>query len=289
MSDAKLLTIRNLRVVYPSDEGEFRAVRNVSFSLGRERLGIVGESGSGKSTTGRAIMGLVSRPGRVQADEMRLGQTDLRTLDEAGFRRLRGKRIAMVLQDPKYSLDPVMSVGRQIAETHRHHFRSTAKQARAAALEMLEAVHIRDPERVYGQYPHQVSGGMGQRVMIAMMLIAGPELLIADEPTSALDAMVQQQVLAIMDEQVRKRGMGLILISHNLHLVSSFCDRVLVMYAGQIVESCEAARLSEARHPYTRGLLAALPELGHRRAELPQLKRDPAWLADIQPAAGDAA
>ena len=211
---------------------------------------------------------------------MRLGDTDLIRLDEHGFRRLRGKRIAMVLQDPKYSLDPVMSVGKQIAETHRYHFRSSKQAARAAALEMLEAVHIRDPERVYNQYPHQVSGGMGQRMMIAMMLIAGPDILIADEPTSALDVSVQQQVLAIMDEMVSSRGMGLILISHNLHLVSSFCDRVLVMYAGQIVEVCDAGRLNEARHPYTKGLLAALPELGHRRAELPQLQRDPEWLID---------
>ena len=140
----------------------------------------------------------------------------------------------MVLQDPKYSLDPVMTVGEQIAETHRSHLRSSQRDARRAALEMLQAVHIRDPERVYTIYPHQVSGGMGQRVMIAMMLIAGPDILIADEPTSALDVTVQTQVLAIMDELVRSRGMGLILISHNLHLVSSFCDRVLVMYAGQV-------------------------------------------------------
>jgi peptide/nickel transport system ATP-binding protein len=186
----------------------------------------------------------------------------------------------MILQDPKYSLDPVMSVGHQIAETHRCHFRSTAKAARAAALEMLEAVHIRDPERVYGLYPHQVSGGMGQRVMIAMMLIAGPDLLIADEPTSALDVTVQHQVLAIMDDLVRRRGMGLILISHNLHLVSSFCDRVLVMYAGRVVETCVASELAKARHPYTRGLLASLPELGRRRAVLPQLQRDSSWAED---------
>ncbi len=253
------------------------AVRNVSFALGRERLGIVGESGSGKSTTGRAIMGLVAAPGVVEADEMRLAGNDLLSLDERGFRRLRGKRVAMILQDPKYSLDPVMSVGHQIAETHRCHFRSSTKEARAAALEMLAAVHIRDPERVYALYPHQVSGGMGQRVMIAMMLIAGPDLLIADEPTSALDVTVQHQVLAIMDDLVRSRGMGLILISHNLHLVSSFCDRVLVMYAGRVVETCAASELSKARHPYTRGLLASLPELGRRRTELPQLQRDPAW------------
>ena len=277
----KLLQVRNLRVTYPGDDGDFHAVRNVSFSVGRERLGIVGESGSGKSTTGRAIMGLVAQPGRVSADELRLGGVDLRGLSERGFRKLRGKRVAMVLQDPKYSLDPVMSVGQQIAETHRTHERSTAKAAKVAALEMLQAVHIRDPERVYAMYPHQVSGGMGQRIMIAMMLIAGPELLIADEPTSALDVTVQSQVLSIMDELVRERGMGLILISHNLHLVSSFCDRVLVMYAGQIVEVCDAGRLADAQHPYTRGLLAALPELGRRRHELPQLQRDPAWMDDI--------
>jgi peptide/nickel transport system ATP-binding protein len=277
MSKAPLLAVRNLRVIYPGDEGDVVAVRDVSFELGRERLGIVGESGSGKSTTGRAIMGLVAAPGVVEADEMRLAGNDLLSLDERGFRRLRGKRVAMILQDPKYSLDPVMSVGHQIAETHRCHFRSSMKEARAAALEMLAAVHIRDPERVYALYPHQVSGGMGQRVMIAMMLIAGPDLLIADEPTSALDVTVQHQVLAIMDNLVRSRGMGLILISHNLHLVSSFCDRVLVMYAGRVVETCTASELSKARHPYTRGLLASLPELGRRRTELPQLQRDPAW------------
>jgi len=281
MMDSPLLRVRNLSVTYPSDDGDFRAVRNVSFSLGRERLGIVGESGSGKSTTGRAIMGLARHPARVQADELLLGDIDLRAQSERQLRRLRGKRMAMVLQDPKYSLDPVMSVGLQIAETHRTHLNSSKAEAKAAALDMLEAVHIRDPERVYAMYPHQVSGGMGQRIMIAMMLIAGPELLIADEPTSALDVTVQSQVLSIMDELVRSRGMGLILISHNLHLVSSFCDRVLVMYAGQIVEVCDAGRLADAQHPYTRGLLAALPELGHRRAELPQLERDPAWMDDI--------
>lgn len=275
-----MLTVRNLRVVFPGDDGEVVAVRSVSFALGRERLGIVGESGSGKSTTGRAIMGLVPQPARIEADELRFLGDNLLQLGERGFRRLRGKRVAMILQDPKYSLDPVMSVGQQIAETHRCHFGSTRKAARAAALEMLEAVNIHDPERVYALYPHQVSGGMGQRVMIAMMLIAGPDLLIADEPTSALDVTVQHQVLAIMDDLVRRRGMGLILISHNLHLVSSFCDRVLVMYAGRVVENCIASELAEARHPYTRGLLASLPELGRRRAVLPQLQRDSAWAED---------
>jgi peptide/nickel transport system ATP-binding protein len=277
MTGAPLLTVRNLRVSFPGEQGEVHAIRHVSFTLGRERLGIVGESGSGKSTTGRAIMGLVPAPGRVAADELRLGSTDLRGLSERGFRRLRGRRVAMVLQDPKYALNPVMSIGRQIAETHRAHVGAGTRAARLAALEMLEAVRIRDPARVYTLYPHQVSGGMGQRAMIAMMLIANPEVLIADEPTSALDATVQTQVLAILDELVRGRGMGLILISHNLHLVSAFCDRVLVMYAGRVVETCESGRLHQAQHPYTRGLLAALPELGRRRDPLPQLQRDPAW------------
>jgi peptide/nickel transport system ATP-binding protein len=275
-----LLNVRNLRVTYPQEDRDYVAVRNVSFTLGQERLGIVGESGSGKSTTGRAIMGLVPKPARVEAEEIRLGAIDLLRLDERGFRRIRGKRVAMILQDPKYSLDPVMSVGRQIAETHQCHFGSSAREARAAALDMLAAVHIRDAERVYALYPHQLSGGMGQRAMIAMMLIADPDLLIADEPTSALDATVQHQVLSIMDDLVRRRGMGLILISHNLHLVSRFCDRVLVMYGGRVVETCAGADLAAASHPYTRGLLASLPELGRRRAVLPQLKRDASWALD---------
>ena len=276
-----LLTVRDLRVTYPGDQGEFVAVRNLSFDLGRERLGIVGESGSGKSTTGRAILGLVPPPGRVSARELRLGGVDLLRLNARGWRKVRGKRVAMVLQDPKFSLNPTMTVGRQIAETHVAHVGTGARAARRAALDMLAAVRIDDPERVYRLYPHEVSGGMGQRVMIAMMLIAGPELLIADEPTSALDVTVQVQVLAILDALVRDRGMGLILISHNLHLVGAFCDRVLVMYAGQVVEECAAAELAHATHPYTRGLLAALPTLGARRAELPQLRRDPAWLLDV--------
>ena len=275
-----LLRVRNLSVTYPSDNGDFRAVRNVSFNLGRERLGIVGESGSGKSTTGRAIMGLVRHPARVQSDELMLGTTDLRRTSERGFRKLRGKSMAMVLQDPKYSLDPVMRVGDQIAETHRTHLNSTKAQARAAALDMLNAVHIRDPERVYDMYPHQVSGGMGQRIMIAMMLMAEPDLLIADEPTSALDVTVRMQVLAILDDLVTRRGLGLIFISHDLNLVATFCDRVLIMYAGRIVEECAASELQNAQHPYTRGLLASLPRIGSRHQKLAVLNRDPAWLND---------
>ena len=162
-------------------------------------------------------------------------------------------------------------------EAYRLHARASRSEARRRALEMLEAVPIRDPERVFRAYPHEVSGGMGQRIMIAMMLIPDPELLIADEPTSALDVSVQGQVLDIMDRLVRERGMGLIFISHDLNLVAQFCDRVLIMYAGRVVETCDAARLHEAQHPYTRGLLNSLPRLDAPRPRLEVLERDPAW------------
>jgi peptide/nickel transport system ATP-binding protein len=171
-----------------------------------------------------------------------------------------------------------MKVGRQIEEAYRIHARTTAADARRRTLAMLEAVHIREPEKVYHQYPHQVSGGMGQRIMIAMMLIPEPDLLICDEPTSALDVTVQIQVLSIVEEMVARRGMGLIFISHDLNLVAAFCDRVLIMYAGRVVETCRAGELKHARHPYTRGLLEALPRVGDDRPQLPTLRRDPAWL-----------
>jgi peptide/nickel transport system ATP-binding protein len=274
-----LLQVDNLSVSFPGHGGVTHAVRNVSFAVGRERLGIVGESGSGKSTLGRALLGLTPRPGLVTADRIAFEGTDLRNLSPRQWRRLRGRRISMVMQDPKYSLNPVIKVGEQIMETYRLHHRASGGQARVRALEMLEAVRIRDPELVFSTYPHQLSGGMGQRVMIAMMLIAEPDLLIADEPTSALDVTVQNQVLRILDDVVAQRGMGLIFISHNLTIVSSFCDRVLVMYAGRIVEQCAASQLHAARHPYTRALVAAAPELDHPKAELATVQRDPAWLA----------
>jgi peptide/nickel transport system ATP-binding protein len=171
-----------------------------------------------------------------------------------------------------------MTVGQQIAESARIHGRLSDRDARRKALEMLEAVRIRDPERVMRLYPHEVSGGMGQRIMIAMMLVPEPDLLIADEPTSALDVTVQMQVLAILDDLVAKRGMGLIFISHDLDLVGSFCDRVLVMYAGRVMEERAARDLRGATHPYTQGLLRSLPRISDDRAELPTLSRDPAWL-----------
>lgn len=272
-----MLSVDNLKVHYPTRTGLIEAVRGVSFTLGRERLGIVGESGSGKSQTGRAIMGLTQSNGLVTADALNFNGIDLLKIAPKERRALRGKRIAMVLQDPKYSLDPVMTIGKQVSETLMTHERVSKAEARDRALAMLEAVQIREPQRVFDLHPHEVSGGMGQRVMIAMMLIAGPELLIADEPTSALDVTVQLDVLRIMDKLVSERGMGLIFVSHDLRLVSSFCDRVIVMYAGKIVEELPASELRNAQHPYTRGLLNCMPVIGEDRHPLPVLERKPEW------------
>src|SRR5690606_38989706 len=178
---------------------------------------------------------------------------------------------------PKYSLDPVMTIGRQIVETLRTHEKVSKREARERALDMLAAVQIRDPRRVFDLHPHEVSGGMGQRAMIAMMLVAGPEMMIADEPTSALDVTVQLDVLGILDKLVSERGMGLIFISHDPRLVSSFCDRVIVMYAGKVVEQLKASELANAQHPYTRGLLNCMPKIGDDRHPLPVLERKPEW------------
>ena len=272
------LIVENLWVRYPTPARVIEAVRGVSFALGREKVGIVGKSGSGKSTVGRAILRLVPAPGQVSADRLSFDGIDLLDADDATLRDIRGRRIAMVMQDPKYSLNPVMTVGMQIREAYQAHARTSRAQAERRALDVLAAVRIRDPERVYHCYPHEVSGGMGQRVMIAMMLVGDPDILIADEPTSALDVTVQMQVLAILDDLVSERGLGLILISHDLNLVASFCDRVLVMYAGQVVEICAAGELHCARHPYTQGLLAALPRIDGGGGPLPMLRRDAAWL-----------
>ncbi|WP_296570897.1 ABC transporter ATP-binding protein [Phreatobacter sp.] len=275
-----LLAVEDLRVSFATPTGPFHAVRGVSFTLGRERLGIVGESGSGKSLTGRAIMRLLPASAQLSARRLSFDGIDLLSASTKTLRGLRGARISLVMQDPKYSLNPVMTVGEQIAEAARIHGGVSKIEARLRALAMLEAVRIRDPERVFRLFPHEVSGGMGQRIMIAMMLVPEPDVLIADEPTSALDVTVQLQVLAILDDLVRQRGMGLLFISHDLELVASFCDRVLVMYAGRVMEELSARDLASARHPYTRGLLNSLPRLGDERAELPTLSRDPAWLEE---------
>ncbi len=272
-----LLTVEDLRVTFPTRTGAIEAVRGVSFELGRERLGIVGESGSGKSQTGRAIMGLTPLHAQITARKLEFDGIDLLNASARERRALRGGRIAMVLQDPKYSLNPVMTIGKQIAETLKAHGKFSGAEIRRRSIAMLEAVQIRDAERVMKLYPHEVSGGMGQRVMIAMMLVAEPEMLIADEPTSALDVTVQLEVLGILDKLVAERGMGLIFVSHDLRLVSSFCDRVIVMYAGKIVEEIAAKDLANAKHPYTQGLLNCMPKIGADRHPLPTLQREEAW------------
>lgn len=271
-----LLDVQNLTVSFPTHQGRVEVVKSISFSLGRERLGIVGESGSGKSMTGRSILKLIRPPGKVTADKMEFAGIDLLSQSEKQMRAIRGARISMVMQDPKFSLNPVITIGEQIAEALKYHTRLPRRDMHEKVQSMLRSVRIDDPERVAKLYPHEVSGGMGQRIMIAMMLIPEPDLLIADEPTSALDVSVQAQVLDIIDDLITTKGMGLILISHDLNLVSRYCDRILVMNAGQIVEQCAARDLENAAHPYTRGLLAAMPRIDETRETLPVLDRS-AW------------
>jgi peptide/nickel transport system ATP-binding protein len=275
-----LVEIDNLRVSFRNDEGGWNeAVRGVSFTLGREKLGIVGESGSGKSLTGRALLGVLPPYARTSVERMRFDGIDLTKASPRVRRSLRGGQMGMILQDPKYSLNPVMPVGQQIVEAIRiGDRRQSAAAAHKQAVAALEAVHIREPERVMKLYAHELSGGMGQRVMIAMMVVREPDLLIADEPTSALDVTVRMQVLSILDELVTRRGMGLIFVSHDLNLVAKFCDRVIVMYAGRIVETLEARNLHAAKHPYTQGLIACLPSIDGSLDPLPVLNREASWL-----------
>lgn len=278
MNQEPLLQINDLNVTFPSPRGEVRAVQNVSFSMGKEKIGIVGESGSGKSVTGRAILRLLPPYAQVNARDITFKGQDLLLFTEKEMRRIRGMEISMVMQDPKYSMNPVRTVGAQICEAYTIHRKVSRKEARKQTMKMLEAVRIRNPEQVYSLYPQEVSGGMGQRVMIAMMLIPEPSLLVADEPTSALDVTVQLQVLAIMDDLVTQRGMGLIFISHDLELVSSFCDRIIIMYGGRIMEILDACDLHNSTHPYTRGLLNCLPRIKGEKGRLQTLVRDASWL-----------
>ncbi|CAM4007430.1 oligopeptide ABC transporter ATP-binding protein [Yersinia intermedia] len=273
-----LLEVDDLRVSFVNGKQVTDAVRGVSFSLGKEKLAIVGESGSGKSTVGRALLKLHPASAQIHANRLRFAEVDLLKASEAHMREVRGKRMSMIMQDPKYSLNPVVCVGDQVAEAYLAHHKVSRQEARERVLAMFDVVRIRQPQRVYHLYPHEVSGGQGQRIMIAMMLITGPEMVIADEPTSALDVSVRLQVLAMLDDLVQERGLGLIFISHDINLVRSFCDRVLVMYAGRVVESIAACDLDQAQHPYTRGLLNALPDIGNRRERLPVMVRDPAWM-----------
>ncbi len=269
-----LLDIENLSVSFPSSGGVMRAVDGVSLRLDEgEVLGVVGESGSGKSVTMLALMGLVAYPGRIRADRLAFAGRDLLTLSDRERRTLTGKDVAMIFQEPTTSLNPCFTIGFQLAETLALHEGMDGGAARRRSIELLEQVGIPAPEGRLKAFPHQLSGGMNQRVMIAMAIACNPRLLIADEPTTALDVTVQAQILDLLLSLQRERGMALVLITHNMGVVAETAQRVMVMYAGQIMEEQAAATLFEApQHPYTAALLAALPERSeglHRLATIP--------------------
>jgi len=274
-----ILQIRNLSVRF--GRASVKAVNGVSFDLGAERLGVVGESGSGKSTVGRALMRLLPPVAQVEADQLDFEGAPLLTRSERVMRSLRGNQLALIMQDPRYSLNPVLPVGKQVAEAAMLHLKVGKKQAYERAAEMLGRVRITDVQRTMDLYPHQISGGMGQRVMIAMMLLAKPRIVIADEPTSALDVSVRGDVLRLLDEMVRENNSGLLLISHDIRMVAAFCERILVMYKGQVVETL--TRLEDAQHPYTRGLIAAMPDPRNPVRRLQVLDRKAIDAAGVQP------
>ncbi|MEP7326482.1 MAG: ABC transporter ATP-binding protein [Gemmatimonadota bacterium] len=266
-----LLDVTNLRVSFPAGAGRSWPVDGVSLRIDRgETLALVGESGSGKSLTSLALLRLIPPPGTIEPTSgIRLGELDILALDDKALREVRGRRIGMVFQDPMTSLNPVFTVGDQIAEGIRAHFPVSRNEARDRSLALLTEVGIPDPASRLGSYPHQLSGGMRQRVMIAMALACEPELLIADEPTTALDVTVQAQILEILDALRKKRGMSVLLITHDLGIVAGRADRVAVMYAGQIVEEAPTERLFQLpSHPYTQGLLASVPRITGPRGRL---------------------
>ena len=266
-----LLEVRDLRTQFHTEDGVVRAVDGVSFELrAGETLAVVGESGSGKSVTSLSILRLVaSPPGRIAGGQVRLRGRDLLALPESAMRGVRGREISMIFQEPQTSLNPVHTCGAQIAEVVETHERTGWRTARARAIEMLRLVGIPAPEQRADEYPHQLSGGMRQRVMIAMALACRPAVLIADEPTTALDVTIQAQILELLADLRRELGMAVLLITHDLGVVAETADRVAVMYAGQIVESADVRSLfRRPLHPYTAGLLASLPRLGRRTERL---------------------
>ena len=267
-----LLDVKNLRTTFRTEDGPVTAVNGLSFSLeAGETLGIVGESGSGKSVTSLSIMRLLARNASVTADGIFFNGEDLQKKSEAGMRKIRGHKIAMIFQDPMTSLNPVLTIGEQIAEAVRLHLGLNHKEARDKTIEMLQRVRIPSPQNRINDYPHQFSGGMRQRVMIAMALSCSPQLLIADEPTTALDVTIQAQILELMNEMQQETGAAIVLITHDLGVVAEVCKNVLVMYGGNMVEYGSAQQIfKDPRMPYTQGLLASLPRLDdseHRRLE----------------------
>jgi peptide/nickel transport system ATP-binding protein len=263
---APVLEVDGLHVSFFTERGEWRVVRDVSFRVGAgETVALVGESGCGKSVTALAILGLLDKTGRVVGGDARLGGRSLLSLTEAQRQELRGRRVGMIFQEPMTSLNPVFAIGDQIGEVLIRHMGVDARAARAQALQLLQTVGIPSPESRIDQYPHELSGGMKQRVMIAMAIACKPDLLIADEPTTALDVTIQAQILRLLQQLQREMGMAVLLITHNLGVVAHFARRVVVMYAGQVAEQAETRVLfAKPLHPYTRALLRSLPRPGQR-------------------------
>jgi peptide/nickel transport system ATP-binding protein len=270
LDSAPLLSISNLRTSFFTDKGEVRAVDDVSFDIHRgQTLALVGESGCGKSVAALSIMRLISDPGRVVGGSILFKGQELLKLSEKEMRRIRGKSIGMVFQEPMTSLNPVMSVGDQIGEVFKIHTSLSDREIRKHVIDLLEKVHIADPERRIDQYPHEMSGGMKQRVMIAMALACSPDLLIADEPTTALDVTIQAQILDLLAALQKDLGMAILLITHNLGVVAQFSKDIIVMYASKIAERAPVGELfKNPTHPYTKALLKSLPRPGERQGRL---------------------
>jgi len=269
-----LLSLRNLTVVFDNRRGTVVAVDNVSFDLAPgEILGLVGESGAGKSLTGSAIIGLLEAPGRIAGGEIHLDGERIDHLPPARLRRIRGRKIGAVFQDPLTSLDPLYTIGRQLTETIRTHLDVDEGAARRRALELLAAVGIPAPEDRFNAYPHEFSGGMRQRVVIALALAPGPRVVIADEPTTALDVSVQAQIIALLKRLCREQNAAVLLVTHDMGVIAETADRVAVMYAGRLVEIGSVRDvIARPRHPYTEGLMASIPPLGKRLERLPQIE-----------------
>jgi len=282
---APLLEIRGLDVEFRTTAGPVHAVNGVDLAVrAGEIVGLVGESGSGKSVTSRAVMGLLPRRTTTIRGSIRLTGDELVGLPERTYRRVRGERVAMIFQDPMTALDPLYPAGDQVAEALRFHFRLGRAAARARVRDLFGQVGL-DADAVIDSHPHQLSGGMRQRVMIAMALACEPELLIADEPTTALDVTIQAQILDLLGDLVRQRGMALLLITHDLGVIRALCERAVVLYAGQVAEAGRVANLfSEPRHPYSAGLAASIPRIGERRRRLPQIVGAPPDPTSIPPA-----
>ena len=268
-----ILEVEGLKVEFPTRRGTLTALDDISFSIAPgEILGVVGESGAGKSITGLAVIGLLEPPGRIAAGEVRLEGRRIDNLPHEELRRLRGRRIGVIFQDPLTSLNPLYTIGRQLEETILTHLPMTKSEARARALSLLREVGIPAPESRYANYPHQFSGGMRQRVVIALALAAEPRLLIADEPTTALDVSIQAQIIALLKRLAGERGAAVMLITHDMGVIAETAQRVAVMYAGRIVEVGVVRDVIHApRHPYTVGLMGSIPKIGLRKGKLVQI------------------